>query len=1030
MKRKYIHAILFIAIIVTFCGTATADQQNNIQNTQSDINSQITVNDQATTSSVQDNSIVDTSNTSSTQNTIQDTQSDTNPQTNQNVVSNDTTTSYTGNEDPIVITFDDGFESTYTIAYPIMQQYGIVGTVYVVPSWIGSPGYLTLAELNILHNAGWTIASHTWDHQPLPTLTNQQITTELQLTIDWLNNNGFADGAYYLAYPYGQYNNNVVQVASGLGIKTARTVDWGTIDPDGYIYPYETPLNYLELPIILIRNDTTRNEWQSELDRSIAQKGTSIFLIHDIVTGTPTVLETINIDTFRTIIGYISQTGVKTETIVQWYNEMTNPAPVAAFTATPVTGSAPLTVQFTDQSTGSSLSYLWDFNNDGTADSTQKNPAYTYNTEGTFTVKLTVTNSAGTNSLTKTNYITVNNGAPVANFTATPTSGSNPLNVQFTDQSTGTVTGWAWDFNNDGTVDSTSKNPTYSYSNPGTYTVKLTITNTMGTDDEIKTNYITVTNASLTNLLTTNQQGVETNLTGFDSYQSTLTRDTNVKYAGNACAKAVATSGFSQIIFADDGKSITAGTDYIANAYVRADVGTLASQTISIIYDWYANGSHLAYSYQWVNLATIGENTWHYLELQATAPTGANTVYMSIGLGNANSGDTYWYDNGGLNKKDSGNPLPDLTVSNLVVPSNPQVGTTYPVSFTVTNSGSVNAGSFVVSLVDGTLSIGQQTISSLASGQSSAVSFNWIPTVTGSRTITATADVNNVITEASETNNSITQQVTVVTQGLPDLTVSNLVVPSNPQVGTTYPVSFTVTNSGSVNAGSFVVSLVDGTLSIGQQTISSLASGQSTAVSFNWIPTVTGSRTITATADVNNAITEASETNNSITQQVTVVTQGLTNLLTTNQQGVETDLTGFDSYQSTLTRDTNVKYAGNASAKAVATNGFSQIIFAGNAASITAGTNYIANAYVRADVGTLASQTVTIIYDWYANGSHLAYSYQWVNLATIGENTWHYLELQATAPTGANTVYMSIALGNANSGDTYWYDNGGLHAVT
>ncbi len=226
------------------------------------------------------------------------------------------------------------------------------------------------------------------------------------------------------------------------------------------------------------------------------------------------------------------------------------------------------------------------------------------------------------------------------------------------------------------------------------------------------------------------------------------------------------------------------------------------------------------------------------------------------------------------------------------------------------------------------------------------------------------------------------------------------------------------------------MSLVDSTLSIGQQTISSLASGQSTTVSFNWIPTVTGSRTITATADVNNAITEASETNNSITQQVTVVTQSLTNLLTTNQQGVETDLTGFDSYQSTLTRDTSVKYAGNASAKAVATSGFSQIIFAGNAATITAGTNYIANAYVRADVGTLASQTVTIIYDWYANGSHLAYSYQWVNLATIGENTWYYLELQAIAPTGANTVYMSIGLGNANSGDTYWYDNGGLHAVT
>ena len=223
---------------------------------------------------------------------------------------------------------------------------------------------------------------------------------------------------------------------------------------------------------------------------------------------------------------------------------------------------------------------------------------------------------------------------------------------------------------------------------------------------------------------------------------------------------------------------------------------------------------------------------------------------------------------------------------------------------------------------------------------------------------------------------------------------------------------------------------MDGTISIGQQTITSLASGQSTTVSFNWIPTITGSRTINATADVNNAITESNETNNNITQQVTVIAQSLTNLLTTNQQGVETDLTGFDSYLCTLTRDTSVKYAGNASAKAVASSGFSQIIFASDAKAVTAGTTYIADAYVRANVTTLASQTITIIYDWYANGTHLAYSYQWVNLSTIGQNTWYYLQLQATAPAGATAVYMSIGLGNANSGDTYWYDNGVLQAVT
>jgi len=82
---------------------------------------------------------------------------------------------------------------------------------------------------------------------------------------------------------------------------------------------------------------------------------------------------------------------------------------------------------------------------------------------------------------------------PVANFTATPTNGYAPLTVQFTDTSTGTATGWAWDFNNDGIIDSTLKNPAYKYNNEGTYTVNLTVTGPLGTSTETKTNYITTT---------------------------------------------------------------------------------------------------------------------------------------------------------------------------------------------------------------------------------------------------------------------------------------------------------------------------------------------------------------------------------------------------------------------------------------------------------------------------------------------------------------------------------------------------------
>ncbi len=79
-------------------------------------------------------------------------------------------------------------------------------------------------------------------------------------------------------------------------------------------------------------------------------------------------------------------------------------------------GHAPLTVRFTDQSTGiAPLTFAWDFNNDGISDSTQQNPSFTYSTAGTYTVRHTITNTAGSNVTVKTGYITVSTGTCCTN---------------------------------------------------------------------------------------------------------------------------------------------------------------------------------------------------------------------------------------------------------------------------------------------------------------------------------------------------------------------------------------------------------------------------------------------------------------------------------------------------------------------------------------------------------------------------------------------------------------------------------------
>lgn len=84
---------------------------------------------------------------------------------------------------------------------------------------------------------------------------------------------------------------------------------------------------------------------------------------------------------------------------------------------------------------------------------------------------------------------------PVALFTATtPKTGDAPLTVSFDGTlSTGSPSGYQWDFNNDGIVDSVDPKPTYTYTTPGTYTVTLTVVNLTGVDVEQKIGYVVVT---------------------------------------------------------------------------------------------------------------------------------------------------------------------------------------------------------------------------------------------------------------------------------------------------------------------------------------------------------------------------------------------------------------------------------------------------------------------------------------------------------------------------------------------------------
>ncbi|MEK6900260.1 MAG: PKD domain-containing protein, partial [Nanoarchaeota archaeon] len=139
-----------------------------------------------------------------------------------------------------------------------------------------------------------------------------------------------------------------------------------------------------------------------------------------------------------------------------------------------ISGKAPLQVTFNVNSSEEIISVSWDLDGDGNPDSTELAPSYTYAISGSYTVQADVTSASGTKQAT----LDISAEDPfTVSAIAAPSSGIAPLEVHFTT----TVSGqgqyaYTWDFTGDGVIDSTDKNPTYTYEENGGTQAILTVT--------------------------------------------------------------------------------------------------------------------------------------------------------------------------------------------------------------------------------------------------------------------------------------------------------------------------------------------------------------------------------------------------------------------------------------------------------------------------------------------------------------------------------------------------------------------------
>ncbi|MCP4228978.1 MAG: PKD domain-containing protein, partial [bacterium] len=158
------------------------------------------------------------------------------------------------------------------------------------------------------------------------------------------------------------------------------------------------------------------------------------------------------------------------------YITVTDTDPTAGFTAVPTDGDEKLSVDFEDTTDSyDGVSWSWDFGDGNT--STEQDPTHIYDQDGTYSVTLAVAEADGDIDLTLATDIEVYETGPTANFSATPISGDEPLEVTFTDSSTSHdgIIAWDWDYG-DGSAHDTTQNPTHTFLQDGSYTVILTVT--------------------------------------------------------------------------------------------------------------------------------------------------------------------------------------------------------------------------------------------------------------------------------------------------------------------------------------------------------------------------------------------------------------------------------------------------------------------------------------------------------------------------------------------------------------------------
>ena len=127
----------------------------------------------------------------------------------------------------VALTFDDGFESVYTQAYPVLRQYGMPATIFIVTDWVGTPGYMTWDQIRELAAHGFEVGCHTKSHPWLPAVDDEWAGDEVITARRIIRQQVPSATVRFFSYPMGAYNAHIKRAVQDAGYVAACATNPG-----------------------------------------------------------------------------------------------------------------------------------------------------------------------------------------------------------------------------------------------------------------------------------------------------------------------------------------------------------------------------------------------------------------------------------------------------------------------------------------------------------------------------------------------------------------------------------------------------------------------------------------------------------------------------------------------------------------------------------------------------------------------------------------------------------------------------------